>query len=75
MLAENTKLCCMKCMMQYMCFINVYDICNVCACRLICCLAEENKSLTVAGDNKSLTVEDKKSLTAMDKKSLATVGD
>ena len=29
----------------------IYD-CNVCACKLIRCLAEENKSLT-AGDNKN----------------------
>ena len=41
--------------------------CNVCACKLICCIAEENKSLTAARENKSLTTEDKKSL--------ATVGD
>ena len=31
--------------------------CNVCACKLICCFAEENKSLT-AEENKSLTAED-----------------
>ena len=45
-----------------MCFINVYDIyvCNVYACKLICCIAEENKSLTAVGENKSLTAEDKK---------------
>ena len=36
--------------------------CNVCACKLMCCIAEENKSLTVVGENKSLTAEDKKSL-------------
>ena len=39
----------------------IYE-CNVCACKLICCIAEENKSLTAAGENKSLTAEDKKSL-------------
>ena len=41
--------------------------CNVCVCKLICCIAEENNSLTAIGENKSLTAEDKKSL--------ATVGD
>ena len=58
--------------------------CNVCACKLMCYIAEENKSLIAAGENKSLTAEDKKSLatvgdnkslTTEDKKSLATVGD
>ena len=33
----------------------------------MCCIAEENKSLTATGENKSLTAEDKKSW--------ATVGD
>ena len=40
---------------------------NVRACKLISCFAEENKSLTAAGENKSLIAEDEKSL--------ATVGD
>ena len=44
----------------------IYE-CNVCACKLISCFAEENKSLTAAGENKSLITEDEKSL--------ATVGD
>ena len=35
----------------------IYE-CNVCACKMICCIAEENKSLTAAGDNKSLIAED-----------------
>ena len=61
----------------------IYE-CNVCACKLIRCIAEENKSLTV-GDNKTLaaTGEDKsltaagdsKSLIAEDEKSLETAGD
>ena len=50
--------------------------CNVCACKLICCIAEEDKSLTAVGENKSLTaVGDSKSLIAEDEKSLVTVGD
>ena len=53
----------------------IYD-CNVCACKLICCIAEENKSLTAAEENKSLTAAgDSKSLIAEDEKSLATIGD
>ena len=46
------------------CALSMFMIygCNVCACKLICCIVEENKSLTAAGENKSLTVEDKKSL-------------
>ena len=35
----------------------IYE-CNVCACKPICCIAKENKSLTVVGENKSLTAED-----------------
>ena len=35
---------------------------NVCACKPMCCIVEENKSLTDAGENKSFTAEDKKSL-------------
>ena len=57
----------------------IYE-CNVCACKLICCLAEEDKSL-IAGDNKifdccrgkkSLTEagDSKKSLITKDEKSL-----
>ena len=38
----------------------IYE-CNVCACKLISCLAEENKSLTAVGDLKSLIVEDERS--------------
>ena len=50
----------------------IYE-CNVCICKMICCIAEENKSLTAAGDSKSLIVEDEKSLaTVGDKKFLAT---
>ena len=55
--------------------------CNVCACKLICCIAEENKSL-IAGDNESLTAVgenkfvtaagDSKSLIVEDEKSLLT---
>ena len=61
----------------------IYE-CNVCACRLICCIAEENESLTVGDnkifdcrwENKSLTTAgDSKFLIAKDEKSLATVGD
>ena len=36
--------------------------CNGCACKMMCCIAEENKSLTAAGENKSLITEDEKSL-------------
>ena len=47
----------------------IYE-CNVHACKLICCNAEENKSLTTGDnetldccqENKSLSVEDKKIL-------------
>ena len=41
----------------------IYE-CNVCACKLISCFAEENKSLTAAGENKGIA-EDKKSLTTV----------
>ena len=42
------------------CVLSMFMIygCNVCTCKLICCIAEENKSLTATGDNKSLIVED-----------------
>ena len=59
----------------------IYE-CNVCACKMIRYLAEENKSLiaeiikslTAAGKNKSLTAAgDSKSLIAEDEKSLVTV--
>ena len=48
------------------CVLSMFMIyeCNVCACKLICCIAEENKSLT-AENKKSLAI-------AGDKKSLAT---
>ena len=63
------------------CVLSMFMIyeCNVCACKLISCLAEESKSL-IAGDNKILTaaeenkswtaVGDSKSLIAEDEKSL-----
>ena len=55
--------------------INVLYQCNVCACKLIYCITEENKSLT-AGDNKIFDCcRENKSLTGEDKKPLATVGD
>ena len=42
------------------CVLSMFMIyeCNVCACKLICCIAEENKSL-IAEDKKSLTTAGK----------------
>ena len=63
------------------CVLSMFMICecNVCAYKLIHCLAEENssltardkKTLTVVGENKSMTaVGDSKSLIAEDEKFL-----
>ena len=68
------------------CVLSMFVIyeCNVCACTLISCNAEENKSFMVGDneildccrENKSLTLlEIQKSLIAEDEKSLVTVGD
>ena len=39
-------------------FLSMFMIyeCNVCACKQVCCFAEENKSLT-AGDNENQCLE------------------
>ena len=53
----------------------IYE-CNVCACKPISYLAEENKSLAAARENKSMTTAgDSKSLIVEDERSLAIVGD
>ena len=45
------------CNKRFLSMFMIYE-CKVCACKLICCIVEENKFLTAAGENKSLTVED-----------------
>ena len=43
-------------MYDAICVVSMFmiDGCNVCACKLTCCIADENKSLTAAGNCKNL---------------------